>query len=398
MVGEVKVREGYKKTEVGIIPEDWMLTKLAQLTTEIGDGIHTTPSYVAKSEFYFINGNNLSNGEVVLFDETKCVSYGEYMKHMKKLNNRTTLMSINGTIGNLAYYNDERIILGKSVCYININKVTKKEFVYFQLKSKYVSAFYKDELTGSTIKNLSLKSIRNTPIIIPCNEEEQKAIATALTDIDNLIQSLKKLIEKKKKIKQGTMQQLLTGKKRLPGFSGELIKLQLKDILELNKGSQLNRNTLSEKGDYPVINGGIEPSGYTSVWNCSEETITISEGGNSCGYVNFLRTKFWSGGHLYTVKLKYDTIYKQYLYYLLKFNEPKIMSLRVGSGLPNIQKKSIGEFQLNFMADYEEQQAIAQVLSDMDSEIEVLEQKLEKLKTIKQGMMQELLTGRIRLI
>lgn len=377
MVEEVKMREGYKNTEVGVIPEDWEVKKLKDLSN-MKSGQSITSKGINEFDKYPCYGGNGLRGYTYTYTHK-----GEFA-----LIGRQGALCGNVQYVSGAFYASEHAVV------VTPNIGTDIKWLSYKLIDMRLNQYSE----SSAQPGLSVKKISEFKVATPLIELEQEAIVTVLTDTDNLIQSLKKLIEKKKKIKQGTMQLLLTGKKRLPGFSGELIKLQLKDILELNKGSQLNRNTLSEKGDYPVINGGIEPSGYTSVWNCSEETITISEGGNSCGYVNFLRTKFWSGGHLYTVKLKYDTIYKQYLYYLLKFNEPKIMSLRVGSGLPNIQKKSIGEFQLNFMADYDEQKAIAQVLSDMDSEIEVLEQKLEKLKIIKQGMMQELLTGRIRLI
>jgi type I restriction enzyme S subunit len=141
------------------------------------------------------------------------------------------------------------------------------------------------------------------------------------------------------------------------------------------------------------MNGGMSPSGYTFKWNTAENTIVISEGGNSCGFVNYMTQKFWRGGHCYEVDTKMD---KKFLYQLLKFKEKLIMSLRVGSGLPNIQKNRIESLSL-VIPNQEDQIAIAQVLSDMDAEVESLERKLEKCKILKQGMMQELLTGKVRL-
>ena len=145
---------------------------------------------------------------------------------------------------------------------------------------------------------------------------------------------------------------------------------------------------------YPVINGGVLPSGYTDKYNQVENTITISEGGNSCGYVNYMRVKFWQGGHCYSLK---TIMNKLYLYSYLKFNEGIIMNLRVGSGLPNIQRNRLEQFDV-FLPQLSEQTRIATILSDMDSEIDALEKKLSKTKELKQGLMQQLLTGKIRLV
>ena len=110
----------------------------------------------------------------------------------------------------------------------------------------------------------------------------------------------------------------------------------LDSICNVVKGEQLNKLELEKSGDYPCINGGIEPSGYTNKFNRLENTITISEGGNSCGFINYLKVKFWSGGHCYTLQNIKDVFDTDYLYYALKGKEYKIMGLRVGSGIPNI--------------------------------------------------------------
>lgn len=211
---ELTIKKGYKQTDVGIIPEDWDLEILENLSTAIGDGIHSTPEYVDSSEFYFINGNNLVDNAIRITENTKCVSGKEYRKYQLKLNDKTILLSINGTIGNLAYYNNEPVILGKSAAYISTKKSTSKEFIFYLLQTETIKQYFEDELTGSTIRNLSLKSIRNTPIKLPPLPEQQ-AIAEVLSDVDALIASLDQLITKKRNIKQGAMQLLLTGKKRL---------------------------------------------------------------------------------------------------------------------------------------------------------------------------------------
>ena len=194
---------------------------------------------------------------------------------------------------------------------------------------------------------------------------------------------------------------MLTGKKRLldkngVSFSGEWTSNGLKNVLSISKGQQLNKDTLSKAGKFPVVNGGIEPSGYTNQYNTETSTITISEGGNSCGYVGFQTNRFWCGGHCYAINsLKLNLAFT---YQLLKFNQTKIMRLRVGSGLPNIQKKDLEGLSVWFPVEHEEQQKIAAVLSASDQEITILQHDRDALKQEKKALMQQLLTGKRRVI
>ncbi|WP_242065139.1 restriction endonuclease subunit S [Nostoc sp. FACHB-133] len=194
---------------------EWEINKLENISSEIGDGIHSTPKYVEFSEFYFINGNNLIKSSIQITDQTKCVSEEEFCKYKNILNDRTILISINGTIGNIAFFNNEKVILGKSAAYINVKKAISKNYIFYFLQTYTINCYFEDELTGSTIRNLSLKSIRNTPISIPPTIEEQKAIAQILSDMDAEIEGLEQKRDKYKAIKQGMMQELLTGKTRL---------------------------------------------------------------------------------------------------------------------------------------------------------------------------------------
>lgn len=195
--------------------DEWKVKKLEDISTEIGDGIHATPEYVESSEFYFINGNNLVHNSIEINEKTKCVAQEEYRKYQKNLNDTTILMSINGTIGNIAFYQNENVILGKSAAYINIKNFISKTYIFYVLQTQAINCYFEDELTGSTIRNLSLKSIRNAPISVPPNIEEQKAIAQVLSDMDAEIEALEQKRDKYKAIKQGMMQELLTGKTRL---------------------------------------------------------------------------------------------------------------------------------------------------------------------------------------
>ena len=182
---------------------------LADLTKKIGDGIHSTPNYVEKSDLYFINGNNLANGRIVFFENTKNISIEEYEKYDLNFPANTVLLSINGTIGNIAFYQNEKIILGKSVSYITCNEKLNKNFLFYILQSEYIKKIIQKEMTSTTIFNLSLTTIRNLPMNLPEIYEQQK-IASILSGVDALIESTQKVIEKTERLKKGVMQYLLT--------------------------------------------------------------------------------------------------------------------------------------------------------------------------------------------
>ena len=161
---------------------------------------------------------------------------------------------------------------------------------------------------------------------------------------------------------------------RFKGFTEAWEQRKLIDIASLTKGEQLGKSEMLDTGKYYVLNGGINPSGYSNFYNTKEETISISEGGNSCGYVNYNFEKFWSGGHNYTLfNVKIDN---RFLYHYLKFKEDFIMSLRVGTGLPNIQKNRIeNDLHISYPKNEEESTKISSFLTNLDSIITLHQRK-----------------------
>lgn len=240
-------------------------------------------------------------------------------------------------------------------------------------------------------QNLSAEIVKSIQVPIP-PYNEQKKIAQILSTWDKAIATTEKLLENSQKQKQALMQQLLTGKKRFSGFVGEWASSKIQSLVTISKGEQLNRDGLIESDIYPVINGGISASGYTDKPNTKANTITISEGGNSCGYVALQTSDFWCGGHCYA--LKSPKLPLLFLYQLLKFNEIKIMRLRVGSGLPNIQKKDLESLHVTYPVNIDEQMKIGSVLTTADEQIKSIEKKLDFLKEEKKALMQQLLTGK----
>jgi len=165
-------------------------------------------------------------------------------------------------------------------------------------------------------------------------------------------------------------------------------RVRLGDVCEISKGEQLNRTTLAEKGRIPVYNGGSAPSGYAEEANTDAENVIISEGGNSCGYVNYIHVPFWRGGHCYLLDTKLD---KLLLYYVLKANESKIMSLRVGTGLPNIQRKRLNAFEFDLPIDTIKQRQIVSAFVSIDTHISALQSLIAKYEAIKKATVNLLL-------
>jgi type I restriction enzyme S subunit len=160
---------------LGEVPESWEVPKLFHVSSQIGDGLHSTPLYEDGTGYFFVNGNNLVNGKITLTASAKEVPYGEFKKHQVVLDGTTVLLSINGTIGNLAIYQEESVILGKSAAYINCHCSLNRGYLMFYLQSDQASRYYKNEATGTTIFNLSLNSIRQMKVCVP-DILEQEAI------------------------------------------------------------------------------------------------------------------------------------------------------------------------------------------------------------------------------
>ena len=166
---------------------DWKVCKIEDITDILGDGLHGTPKYTEDGKYAFVNGNNLVNGHIEIKPDTKRVAESEYLKYKKTLNDRTLLVSINGTLGNVAEYNNEKIILGKSACYFNVKENVSKTFIKYILISKTFQNYLENNATGTTIKNISLKQMREYEFLLPPLETQQK-IAKVLSAIDDKIE------------------------------------------------------------------------------------------------------------------------------------------------------------------------------------------------------------------
>lgn len=205
-----------KAFEGGLTNSKMKFLKLVDITTILGDGLHGTPKYSKKGEYYFINGNNLSDGKILIKPDTKKVDEKEFEKYKKELNQYTVLVSINGTIGNTAFYNNEPVILGKSACYFNAVEGISKEYIRYNLTTSEFLNYAITNATGSTIKNVSLKTMRNYLLPVPINKNDQRAIVreieSRLSVCDKVEENISEAVEKAEALRQSILKKAFEGK------------------------------------------------------------------------------------------------------------------------------------------------------------------------------------------
>ena len=260
------------------------------------------------------------------------------------------------------------------------NDTVNNRFLLYWLKSKEQRLKYMVTGTGLGAGKLDTNDLLSMSVYVPAMNEQYK-IAKLLSLIDERIATQNKIIEDLKKLKSAISENLFKA------VNGDVVILS--EICEIIKGKQINSEFLSEKGKYYVMNGGTEPSGYYSDYNVEANTISISEGGNSCGYVQFNTSPFWSGGHCYTIQKIADNVDHLYLYHYLKSKEDAIMKLRIGSGLPNIQKKDLAMFKIK-LPTVEQQKSISTFLSSLERKAEIEEMLLNAMKKEKQYLLRQM--------
>ena len=242
-------------------------------------------------------------------------------------------------VGSIAKYegNGKCMISSLYVCFNTIDRIDRDWFMHL-LKTPKMNFYYNLNGEGGVRVYLFYPNFARIRSSYP-SLAEQKKIAAMLSLIDERIATQSKIIEEQETLLKSLADRM---------FSENQYSCGLSELVDIVKGKQVNADTLSEEGDYYVMNGGVAPSGYYSEYNVPAGSISISEGGNSCGYVQFNEKPFWSGGHCYSLRAKSDIVDYKYLYYFLKAKQSDVMALRIGSGLPNIQKKDIEKFTVSF--------------------------------------------------
>ncbi len=392
------VPPGYRQSEVGVIPEDWIALPISEIVQNIIDYRGRTPRKLGMTwgggNIPALSARNVKMGFIDFEEETYFGTEALYKRWMNNGDPKKNdlVVTMEAPLGNVALIpDDQKYILSQRTVLLQTNqhKVISKYLVQL-MRSKSFQKLLSENATGSTATGIQRRKLERLEVLLP-PIPEQRAIAAALSDVDALISALDKLIAKKRAVKTAAMQQLLTGKQRLPGFSGEWEVKLLKDVAPLQRGFDLP-NSMLRKGYHPVVysNGILN---YHADFMVKGPGVVTGRSG-TIGKVSYVEEDYWPHNTaLWVTDFKGNS--PEFVYRL--YQGIGLDQFGTGSGVPTLNRNDVHAFSVGIPSS-EEQTAIAAVLSDMDAEIAALEARREKTRQVKQGMMQELLTGRTRLV
>ena len=388
----MEVKPGYKQTEIGVIPEDWEIVPLSSCC-DVRDGTHESPKYHSNG-IPLVTSKNIVDGKLDLKDVSFISELdADMIDARSKVDTGDLLLSMIGTVGNVTKVDVADRFCIKNVALIKPRQVTG-DYLLHLLRSDYFSMTIQSKLAGGIQKFISLGMLRSLYISI-MSDHEQNKISETLSDIDLLITTLEKLIEKKKLIKQGVMQELLTGKRRLPGFSGEWETKRLGTFCAHITTGRKDVNEGNPNGKYPFYTCSRAVT-FSDHYSFDTEAILIA-GNGDVGTLHYFTGKFEAYQRTYV--LSGFNVNARYLVHYLNMNlVPTLCDSKIGTSIPYIKIGDLINMPVLVPMDDEELEYITSVLDDIESDIDMLELQLYKQVLLKQAMMQELLTGRIRLI
>ena len=359
--------------------DEWKNFYLNDLSEKIGDGLHSTPNYVNKSKYFFINGNNLINGNIILNNNTKCISSEEFQKYNNNLTQNTLLLSINGTIGNLSFYNDENVILGKSVAFINLKENINKFFIYYLFQTNKIKYYFKNELTGTTIKNLSLKSLKNTNIKIP-SLKEQKKIGDFLSKIDKKLFLMEQKLSLYQNIKEYYLNKIY--EQKFINQKSYIIE-DIVDLISIRK-YQIKKSEIKQDGVFPVVDQGKETiAGYFDDESKVFKDVPIIIYGDHTTNLKYMEKPFIVGGDGVKLLKLNNNMDLKYIYYAFISNN--INSEGYKRHFSIFKNKEIG-----ITEDIKKQNKIGNLFYSMDILLNIMKNKIKILKRYKQGLLQRM--------
>jgi type I restriction enzyme S subunit len=376
----MEVKPGYKLTEIGVIPDDWRIKQLKDMfdIRAGGDYQPKHSSLYENDEFrYPIYANALTNKGLYGFADYFTDDYN------------SITVTARGKLGYSVYRDHPYVSIGRLLTLHPHNKEVNGVF-YAEYLNQYVN--FIQESTG--VPQLTSPQIGLVVVPLP-PKEEQESISRMLTDIVSLITSLEKLIDKKKNIKQGVMQELLTGKRRLQGFDKGWETKKLNSLCSCITTGRKDVNEGNPNGKYPFFTCSRSIT-FSDQYSFDSEAILIA-GNGDVGTLHYYKGKFEAYQRTYV--LSGFGIPAKYLVHYLNYSLiPALNENKIGSSIPYIKIGDLTDLLINTPREQSEISAIVNVLDDMDCEIGALSLQLEKCKNLKDGMMQELLTGRIRLL
>ena len=365
--------------------EEWKEYQLKDVTTILGDGLHGTPEYDDNGTVFFINGNNLVNGKIEIKDSTKRVSKDEANKYKKNLTERTILVSINGTIGNVAKYKGEACILGKSACYFNVADNFDLNFIYYVVASQQFKDSMTRLATGTTIKNVSLETMRNYSFPAP-SINEQKRISAVLSSLDSKIELNRRINDNLEQQAQAMFKSWFVENASYSGVS-------ISEYFLPNRGKNLLVSD-AKGGKTPVVAGGLTPSAFHNVANTKAPVITISASGANAGFVNLWGIPVWAADSSYIDSTIVSNIY--FWYNLLKYNQKNIYESQTGSAQPHIYPKHIGNLLIPDL-DMRKVECYESIVTSMYLQINEIQQETKLLTDLRDTLLPKLMSGELKI-
>ena len=426
----MEVKAGYKLTEVGVIPEDWEVVTATQACDLVVDCKNRTPPFVVDSDYAVVRTPNVRDGQFVLEDLRFTDEASYYTWTARAVPQIGDIMiTREAPLGEVcAVPKGRKVCLGqRMMLYRPSPTKANSTYLLYSLISLPVRANLLRKIGGSTVGHAKVDDIRFLQLPLP-PLPEQRSIATVLSDMDALLGTLDQLIAKKRDLKQATIQQLLTGKKRLPGFVGEWDVKTFGELFSFSGGYSASRDQLSSNGycylhygdihgssktfidtridfqDIPKLDIPIKQISSNSLLDDGDVVfVDASEDNEGASkhvvVMNENNIPFISGLHTIVAKSKTGELTHEYKRYCFQTSaiRQQFLFYAVGTKVLGISKTNIPKLILP-VPSLPEQAAIATALSDMDTELAALEQRRDKTRALKQGMMQELLTGRTRLL
>ncbi len=411
----MEVKPGYKQTEVGVIPEDWEVHKLPEVSWfQEGPGLRNWQ--FTSTGMKVINVTNLENGVLHLERTDRNISIPEFTRmyqHFAVEDADIVMASSGNSYSKTAIVRklDLPLVMNTSVIRFKPSKTCDYGFLWLLLNSPLFKGQIDLMITGGAQPNFGPFHLKRINVPVP-SLPEQRAIAGALSDVDGLLGALDRLIAKKRDLKQAAMQQLLTGQTRLPGFATGKSQFKqteiglLPDDWEVERVQQLatiktgSRNTQDriEDGAYPFFVRSSTIERINSYSFDGEAVLTAGDGVGTGKVFHYINGKFDIHQRVYKISDFSPRLVGRFFFLVFSTRfHARIMSMTAKSSVDSVRMEMIADMLIP-LPSASEQTAIAEVLSDMDAELATLEQRREKTRALKQGMMQELLTGRTRLV
>lgn len=385
---------------MGGVSMEWKEVRLGDVCSELSDGLHKAPKFIVNGEYIFVNAKNLYNGYILDNDPTKKTSHEEYLKYKKPLGKHTILYSIDGTIGNIAKYRGEKCVLGKGACYINCNpEIVESSYLYYQLQSPHFKSYIHLMSTGSTIKHISLKTMRDYVFELPFLED-QRRIASILSSLDRKIELNNKINADLKEMAQAIFKNWFVDFE--PFKDGKFVDSELGMIPEgwkvgtlgelcnFKRGKNLLTKNAIDEG-VPVVAGGLEPSCYHNVANTGAPVITVSGSGANAGFMRMYHVPVWASDCSF-IDISCENFY--FVYCFLKVNSKLLKHAQTGAVQPHVKPSDIHDFEL-VIPDKESIYDFQDKVKSFFDKIASIQKENSRLSLLRDTLLPRLMSGEL---